>query len=353
LSEDDESADQAAPHPRETTAWFGHEAAERQLLEAYRGGRMPHAWLIGGPPGIGKATLAYRIARFVLAHPDAHAPAVTSAASLAVPPEHRIARLLAAQAHPDLLVLERRPGETGALRTVIAVDDVRKLVPFFGSTAREAGWRVVVLDSADELNIEGANTLLKLLEEPPPRALFLIVSDAPGRLLATIRSRCRRILMRPLPVAEVARAAAAALGQRPDDAALQKAAAAAEGSVARAIALTGGPLLAVRERVVELLDRLPAIDPRDLHALGESLERRGDRVMLTAFVDAVRDWLSGRLSATLSAPEAQSGRGLKLARLAQAWEDVNRSASDAEIYNLDRKPLVFKVFGWLAETARG
>jgi DNA polymerase-3 subunit delta' len=349
LDEDGDAAEASPPHPRATTAWFGHEQAERTLLEAYRGGRMPHAWLIGGPPGIGKATLAYRTARFVLAHPDPNASTVLSAASLALPPDHRIARLVASQGHPDLLVLERRPGESGALRTVIAVEDVRKLVTFLGSTAGEAGWRVVVIDSADELNPAGANSLLKLLEEPPARSLFLIVSHAPGRLLATIRSRCRRISMRPLAPADVARAAAAALGHRPDDAAVQKAAAAAEGSIARAIALMGGPLLAVRGRVVDLLGRLPATDPRDLHALGESLER-ADRIVLTTFVDAVRDWLSARLSADLA---VKSGRGDHLARLAQTWEDVNRAASDAETYNLERKPLVFKVFGWLAEAARG
>lgn len=340
MSEDDE-ADAATPHPRETLQWFGHEEAERALLEAYRGGRMPHAWLIGGPAGIGKATLAYRMARFVLAHPDP--AAVQSARSLALPADHRVVRQIAAQGHPDLLVLERRPGESGALRTVIAVEDVRRLVPFLGSTAGEAGWRVVVVDSADELNAAGANALLKLLEEPPPRCVFLIVSHAPGRLLATIRSRCRRLLLRPLDAADIARAAAAALGRDPSDAALSRAAAAAEGSVARAIALTGGRLQVLRERVIDLLGMLPAIDARALHALGESLER-ADRLVLTTFVDVVRDWLSQRLSAA-SKPAA--------ARLAQAWDDVNRAARDVEMYNLERKPLVFKVFGWLAEAARG
>jgi len=350
VSEGDEDADVAPPHARETSHWFGHEEAERTLLEAYRGGRMPHAWLIGGSPGIGKATLAYRMARFVLAYPDPNAPAVLSAPSLALPPDHRTAAVVAAQGHPDLLVLERRPGDSGALRTVIAVEDVRKLVPFFGSTAWEAGWRVVVVDSADELNAAGANSLLKLLEEPPPRSLFLIVSHAPGRLLATIRSRCRRLLLRPLAAADVVRAVSAALDRHPDDAAVQAAAAAAEGSVARAIALLGGPLLAVRGRVVELLALLPATDPRALHALGESLER-ADRIVMATFVDAVRDWLSARLAGDLSA--AQSGRGDRLARLAQAWDNVNRSAREAETFNLERKPLVFKVFAWLAEASRG
>jgi DNA polymerase-3 subunit delta' len=343
VSEDDE-ADVAPPHPRETLLWFGHDEAERALLDAYRGGRMPHAWLIGGPPGIGKATLAYRMARFVLAHPDCSAPQVQSAGSLALSPDHRAARLVAAQGHPDLLVLERRPGDSGALRTVIAVEDVRRLVPFLGSTAGEAGWRVVVVDSADELNAAGANALLKLLEEPPRRCLFLIVSHAPERLLATIRSRCRRLLLRPLAPADIGRAVGAALGRNPDDAAVQKVAAAADGSVAQAIGLIGGPLLAVRERVIELLGLLPATDPRALHALGESLER-ADRLVLATFVDAVRDWLSARLAGELH----QGGRPV---RLAQAWDDVNRTARDVEMYNLERKPLVFKVFGWLAEAAR-
>jgi DNA polymerase-3 subunit delta' len=355
--ETDEETDASPAQPRATTAWFGHEPAERMLLEAFRAGRMPHAWLIGGPPGIGKATLAYRLARFVLAYPDPNTPAVLSASSLALPADHRITRLVASQGHPDLLVLERRPGDTGALRTVIAVEDVRKLVPFFGSTAREAGWRVVVLDTADELNEQGANTLLKLLEEPPARALFLIASHAPGRLPATIRSRCRRILMRPLTAQEVAHAAAAALDRDPDDAAVQKAAAASEGSVGRAVALLGGPLMAVRGRVLELLERLPAIDPGDLHTFGESLER-ADRIVLTTFADTVRDWLSARLAADLSASDparagATTERIDRLARLAKVWEDVVSSARDAETYNLERKPLVFKVFGWLAEAARG
>ena len=342
------------PHPRATTAWFGHAEAERTLLDACRGGRVPHAWLIGGPAGIGKATLAYRMARFVLAHPDLDAADIQSAPSLALPPDHRMVRVVAAQGHPDLLVLERRLNAAGNLRSVIAVEDVRRLVPFFGSTAGEGGWRVVVVDSADELNAAGANALLKLLEEPPPRSMFLIVSHAPGRLLPTIRSRCRRLLLRPLAPADVRLAVAAALGRDPDDPTIGKAAAAAEGSVGRAVAMLGGPLLQVRERVNELLGRLPATDPRALHALGESLER-ADRIVLTTFVDAVRDWLSARLAAELpdrAGPPGSAGAG-RLIRLARAWESVNRSAGEAEAYNLERKPLVFRIFGWLAEAARG
>jgi DNA polymerase-3 subunit delta' len=334
------------PHPRETTAWFGHAEAERTLLEAFRSGRIPHAWLIGGPPGIGKATLAYRMARFVLANPDPAAAAVQAAHSLAVAPEHPAGRRVAAQSHTDLLVLERTPGPTGALRTVITVDEVRRTVSFFGSTAGEGGWRVCIVDTADELQQPHAsNALLKVLEEPPRRALFLIASHAPGRLLATIRSRCRRLMLRPLAEEDVARATAAALERPEDDPEIREAARAAQGSVGRAITLLGGRTLAVRERVIEMLGRLPALDPQAMHALGDALGR-ADAAALDACLDAMRDWLSSRLAVE---PE----NAARLARVAEVWEKLNRAAGEVEEYNLERKPLVFAAFGLLAEAARG
>src|SRR5262249_46544659 len=146
----DESDETEVPHPRETTVLFGHAEVERKLLAGYRSGRIAHAWLIGGPAGIGKATLAYRMARFVLAYPDPGARAVQDATSLAVPPEAPAARRIAGQAHPDLLVLERTVDDHGKMRTVITVDQVRRTVGFFGSTAGEGGWRVCIVDSADE-----------------------------------------------------------------------------------------------------------------------------------------------------------------------------------------------------------
>src|SRR5471032_3513251 len=225
MSEDD-ADDRDVLFPRETSALFGHAEAERALLEAYKGGRIPHAWLIGGPPGIGKATLAYRLARFVLAHPDPKAPAVQDATSLAVGADNPVARRIAAQAQGDLLVLERTINETtGKLYTVIRVDDVRRSVSFFGSTAGEGGWRIAIVDAVDDLQREGANALLKVLEEPPARTLLLLVSHAPGRELPTIRSRCRRLLLRPLDAADVARAVAAATGRNADDADVQEASA--------------------------------------------------------------------------------------------------------------------------------
>ena len=270
MTSDDE--DTGAKSPRETTALFGHAEAEKALLDAYKSGRIAHAWLIGGPPGIGKATLAYRMARFVLANPDPQSPAVQKASSLAVEPDYPVARRIAAQAQGDLLTVERVINEqTGKLYTVIRVDDVRRTVAFFGSTAGEGGWRVAIVDAVDELQREGANALLKILEEPPQRSLVLLVSHAPGRELPTIRSRCRRLLLRPLDVDDVTLALAEATGKDRRDDDVREAAAAAAGSAGRALDLLEGQALALRQRVFDLLAQLPDVDARALHALGDAM----------------------------------------------------------------------------------
>ena len=332
--------------PRETTVLHGQAEAERALLEAYRGRRFHHAWLIAGPAGIGKATLAYRMARFVLAHPDPLTPAVQRATSLQVDADHPVARRIAAQAHGDLLVLERTINEkTNKLRQDIQVDDVRRTVTFFGSTAGEGGWRVAIVDAVDELNREGANALLKVLEEPPRRAVLLLVSHSAARVLPTIRSRCRLLALRPLLATEVARAAATAIGEDAEAANIKAAAAVADGSVRRALALLDGEALDLRSRITALLEQLPAVDPRALHALGDRLYG-SDPATLAAFVDTVNAWLSARLSS------GEPDRA-RIARVAEVWERVNCSARDVETFNLERKPLVFNVFGWLAEASRG
>jgi DNA polymerase-3 subunit delta' len=304
---------------------------------------MPHAWLLGGPPGIGKATLAYRAARFVLANADPQTPAVQAAESLAVDPEHRVFRRVAAQAHSDLLVLRRTVGDNGKLRTVISVDEVRRTVSFFGSTAGEGGWRVCIVDAADELNDSAANALLKVIEEPPARSLFLLVSHSPGRLLPTIRSRCRRLQMRPLTRDEVTRIAAARNGRSADDKEIATAVAFAEGSPGGALALLESDTLALRTQIEALLNKLPTLDPAGLHALGDDMAG-AERAPLAAFADAVRNWLTARVS--------QSAEPRRLAHLAEVWDKVNRAARDVELFNLERKPLVFSVFGLLAEAAR-
>src|SRR3981189_3124809 len=263
----------AAVHPRETSTLAGHREAEAALLNAYRSGRIPHAWLIGGAQGIGKATLAYRMARFVLAHRNAGASDVQGAETLRVEPSDPVARHVATGAHGGLLTLQRTLNDKGVMRTVITVDETRETISFFGSTAAVEGWRVCIVDTVDELNPNAANALLKILEEPPRQWLFLLVSHAPARVLPTIQSRCRKLALRPLAVDDVIRAAAQAANVGNDDPALSEAAEASEGSVARALTLLGGDALQLQQRTAALLATLPRGDPRELHALGEGPAR--------------------------------------------------------------------------------
>ena len=306
-------------------------------------------FLLIGRKGIGKATLAYRMARFVLAHPDPAAPGVRAATSLAVDPEHPVARRIAAQAHGDLLVLERTPNDKGVLRQQIAVEDVRRTVPFFGSTAGEGGWRIAIVDAVDELNRFGANALLKVLEEPPR------TRHAVARLPFSLRGCCR-------PCARAARVDDdCGRWRRPTSPqrsprrcncrrtirAIVAAAAAADGSVARALAFLDEDALALRQRALDELERLPTLDANALHALGDALAGV-DPQPLAAFVDTVNAWLSQRLDAG----NRRRARP-RLCALAEAWERINQAARDAIDYNLERKPLVFSVFGLLAEATRG
>ena len=336
------------PHPRETSALFGHREAEAALLNAYRSGRIPHAWLICGAQGIGKATLAYRMARFVLTYRDPSTPAVQRA-TLSVDPNNSVARHIAAGTHGGLLTLERTLNDKGVMRSVITVDETRETIGFFGwAPAAVEGWRVCIVDTVDELNPNAANALLKILEEPPQQSLFLLVSHAPARVLVTIQSRCRKLPLRPLATCDVVRAAALASDVAIDNPVLTEAASASEGSVARALTLRGGDALKLPQRTAALLATLPKVDPRELHALGNSLGT-SDRVALAAFVDSIDRWIAERLRN----PDLDANANLpRLARLAEVWEKIVRAARDTQDYNLERKPLVFSVFGMLAEATR-
>jgi DNA polymerase-3 subunit delta' len=331
---------------RDTSIFYGHAAAEQVLLNAYRSDRFPHGWLLSGPSGIGKATLAYRFARYILVNPDRRLLRFHDATSLHVDQQHPVARRIAAQAHPDLLVLERTLNEkTNRLRQNISVDDVRRSVPFFGSTAAEGGWRIAIVDTVDELNTQGANALLKILEEPPQRAVLLLVSHSPARVPATIRSRCRFIRMRGLAAIDVARAVAAASGRAESDPEVTAAAAVAEGSVRRALELLDSSALDLRNGVWALLERLPAVEPDALHALGDRLYGT-DQAKLATFVETVNGWLASRLR---NGPQ----QGAALDKIATVWGKFNQAARDVDAFNLERKSLVFNVFTWLAEASRG
>ncbi|HVL71248.1 MAG TPA: DNA polymerase III subunit delta' [Beijerinckiaceae bacterium] len=337
---EDDGVEEAAlaRHPREQTALFGHAAAEQAFVDGIREGRLHHAWLVGGPRGIGKATLAYRVARALLAGGGRD--------GLAVDPDHRAARQVAALSHPNLAVLSLEMLEKR--RASIPVDAVRRALSLFSTKAADAGYRVCIVDSAEDLNVASANALLKLVEEPPERSVFLIVSHAPGRVLATIRSRCRKLLLEPLGEADL-RAAIGSLGppwSETEEGALADAIAFADGSVRRALELLDEDKAAVVRQTTALLDSLPGLDPKRVLAFAESLGRKGAEDSYRLVVDLVLRWASERLR------EGAALGPARLAPLVEACEKVGRSAREVEVYNLDKRPFVLATFGDLAEAVR-
>jgi len=232
---------EGAPHPRETQVLIGQGTAEAEFLDAFNSGRLHHAWLLTGALGVGKATLAWKIARFLLATPEAEeaglfGDAPPAPATLAIPDDHPVARRLVAGSEGRIFVLRRAWDEDKKkLKTVITVDEVRRLRNFLHLSAADGGRRVVIVDPADEMNPNAANALLKMLEEPPAGVVFLLVSHRPSGLLPTIRSRCRELRLTTLGPQDLAAAVAAAGGDQGDSGAL---AALAAGSVGEAIRLT-------------------------------------------------------------------------------------------------------------------
>jgi DNA polymerase-3 subunit delta' len=334
-----------APHPREQLALFGHAHAEQAFLEGWRAGRLHHAWLIGGPQGVGKATLAYRIARFLLARGGEG----EKRGDLTVSPGHPAARQVAALSHPDMAVVRRGLRKDGKRYSAeIAVDDVRRALDLFGAAASAGGYRVCIVDSADDLNASGANALLKLVEEPPPLSVFVIVAHAPQRLLPTIRSRCRRLQLRPLDEASL-RAAVRSLGppwREMEEGPLARAIALADGSVRRAVVMLDEGVGGLAAEVSGILAELPRLDLKRVLVLAESLQRRDGQEAYAVMLDIVLRWASRQLDA-----KAHAGP-VSLAPLVEVCEKVARAASEVDEYNLDRRPLVIAMFGDLAEAVR-
>jgi len=340
----------------------GHGAAEETLVRAFRSGRLPHAWLITGPRGIGKATLAYRCARFILAQggeepeqglfgADEPAPG-----SLHLDPTHPVFRRVASGGHADVRVLIRGVDEkTGKPRSEIPVRDVRRLGDFLHMTASEGGWRVAIVDPVDELNRSAANALLKVLEEPPANALLLLVCHAPGNVPATIRSRCCHLPLSPLPEAVVDELLASlAPDVSPDDRA--SLARLAEGSIGRALDLAGGGGLALYQDLIGVMGDMPHLDVARLHAFGDRLAKDRDGAAFRTGMELMSWWLARMIKggATGHLPaEIVTGEGGAMARLlarrplaqwVPVWEKTARCLSRTEAANLDRKQAVITAF---------
>jgi DNA polymerase-3 subunit delta' len=337
---------EGAPHPREQFAFFGHREGEDAFLDGLRSGRLHHAWLIGGAQGIGKSTLAYRVARSILDPQKSRDRAIPS---LDVPPDSHVARQVAALSHPNLSVLRRTPAtDKKGPSATIPVEAVRRALGMFGSTAANGGYRVCIVDSAEDLTISSANALLKVIEEPPPRSIFLIVSHAPQRVLPTIRSRCRRLLLRPLENHYIS-AAIASLGSPwtdiPQDV-LDQALLYGEGSVRRTLELLDADKVAFIDQVTRLLNGLPKADTKQVLALAEALSRRDADDSYELALETVQRWVSERL-------HERAGLGAsRLAPLVEVCEKIGRSAREIDVFNLDRRPFILTMFDDLADAVR-
>jgi len=356
-------AEAATPSPRANPDLAGHESVERELRRLVEAGRLPHAILLSGPRGIGKATLAFRFARFLLASAD-HPTKAFAEGGLAIDPEYGIFHRVAAGGHADLLTVERAyDPRRRRLRSEIVVDDAREITSFFRLTAAEEGWRVVIIDGAEEMNRSAANALLKILEEPPRLALLLLTCHTPGRLLPTIRSRCRRF-----PLVPLARAVVMQLLRRyrPElaQSEVEALAGLSDGSIGRALELAQAGGLALYRSVLEMLAQLPQLDVIRLHAFADQLARPDAE-------DAYRvgGELLLRLLALLTMCSARRAIGeveivagdeairrlaarADAARWATLRAEIDRIFVSTDDLNLDRKQAMLGAFLAIEERAR-
>lgn len=318
----------------------GHDAQIATFVAAMRSERLHHAWLLTGPKGIGKASFAMLAARRLLA--EAAGPAV-DAPGLDVPDTHPIAALVEAGSHPDLMVLNRKADEkSGLVARSITIDQVRGLQRLFATTGSYSSRRVVIIDAVDDLERGGANALLKNLEEPPEGSLFLLVNHAPGRLLPTIRSRCRTlrfqrldddvmtsILRRALP--EAAEAEIMALSR------------AGDGAPGRALAFAGLDIAALDVSINQLIT---GGDPANAErsALARGLALKANHARYEAFLE--------RVPARM-AEEARHRTGPALDRALILWEQARDLASSAVPLSLDPQATAFALAGLIAAMAEG
>jgi DNA polymerase III subunit delta' len=350
--------------PREVDRLFGHDAARTEFGEALISGRLHHAWLLVGPEGVGKATLAYHLAREVLAHGEeggVHAP---------IAADHPVFRKVAGLGHPNLLLIRRSWVEkTKRYSQWIGVDEVRRLRSFLGHSAGETGWRVVIVDRADDLNESSGNALLKVLEEPPPFTLFFLVAAAEGQIPVTIRSRCRALRVTGLGPEELERAVVAALQRDEHEVDAETLAVAldlSQGSVRRALELVTGEGIALHREIVGAITRLPDIDAETIHKLAERLRGGlfgfGDSEQLRLFVSLllglverlIREAATGE--GAIGEEKALANRLVDRATLPQwveAWEAIGRAKADVASLNLDRGLFVLETFHRLQQAARG
>ncbi len=325
-------------HPRDSFRLDGMEMADQAVIDALARGRMHHAWLLNGPEGVGKASFAYRMARRLLgAAPD---PAQGGLASRSDDP---VSRQVSARSHPDLMVLERATDD-GKARKSIPVDEARALPAFFANSPASAPYRVAIIDAADDLNVNAANAVLKTLEEPPERGVLLLISHSPGRLLPTLRSRCRTLSIPAMELEALAVQLEQRLGLGEREA--QRLASMSRGALGRALRLAQTGALAADDAARGLLTGLPKLDEAALLALADSF-RGGDGAARFALVfERLADQIH-----EMAAADSLAGRAAGLDRWSQVWTDINRLAADTEALNLDRTDALWSAVAQLRAAA--
>jgi DNA polymerase III subunit delta' len=330
----DPNSEIGPPLPIANPDLFDQNKAETIFLDAYNSSRIPHAWLLSGGAGIGKATLAFRIARFILSSPNSP----EDRSNLAVDVTNTTSRRIISGGHADFLCIQRGIDEkTKKKRKEITVDEVRGVTSFLSRTPGEGGWRVIVVDSADELNLNAANAILKILEEPPKRVIILLVSNNPSKLLPTIRSRCRRLPLNPLRSNTIRKTLQQYYPQitAEDVTQLVKL---TDGSLGRAIELAEDGGLDIYREVSSILDSLPQLDIPRLHQLGDKLNQaKSDQVFQRTF-DIINRWLSNIIK------ELALNKKSNLDTWIDMWENTNRLVNQTRGLNLDPKQAILNTF---------
>lgn len=325
------------PHPRDVFALKGQEAAEVAFADAIDRGRLHHAWLLTGPEGVGKATFAYRAARRLMG-------ARPLGEGIGSDPNDPVSRQISARSHPDLMVLERI-GEDGKPRKVIPVEEARRLPEFFAKAPASAPYRVAIIDAADDLNVNAANALLKTLEEPQGRGVLFLISHSPGKLLPTIRSRCRRLSMTAGSegaAVDMLEQAGAAQGEN-----ALRLARMAKGAPGMALQLAANGALAADDAAREILMSLPRADEASLLALADTFRGSDGMQRFRAVIDRMAERIH-----IFTAREAAEGRGLGLDGWAAAWEKLTVLADRVEAVNLDRADAFFSAVRDLRSAAK-
>lgn len=315
---------------------YGHQAAEDFLAQSYRSGKGHHAILIEGPEGIGKATLAFRFANHVLTHSDpASAPDQLADPDL----ESAVSRQIASGASHNLLHLSRPVDEkTGRMRMAITVDEVRRAGHFFSQTSGTGNWRIVIIDPADDLNRNAANAILKMLEEPPKRALFLVISHAPGKLLPTIRSRCQPLKLSPLRADDLSRALGGLDvtldGGKTEEMVLSL----GKGSVAQSLKLLNYGGIDIIATFDELMMAEGPSARKAMHRLADVLSGKESEVIFGFFLEHLSNYLATRARTAALAGDLRTAD-----HQARLVSEMGEKVAISQAYNLDKKQTILSI----------